>query len=76
MHCAVHQLEEDGIVFLTPMRGSSAASSDHAGLQMVMPFLWLHVLHVRYGAQYHTLAVQMPLVRSLTCQMSPAQDED
>ena len=84
--CTVQQLEEDGVVFLTPkpfsvLGGSSSSSSSSNNqpdveLRLVMPFLWLHVLYVRHAAHYASSVVQLPLVKTLTCQLSPAQNEE
>ena len=86
--CTVQQLEEDGVVFLTPKpfsvhvanhsKGSSSSSSSppDVELRLVMPFLWLHVLYVRHAAHYASSVVQLPLVKTLTCQLSPAQNEE
>jgi len=84
--CSVQQLEEDGVVFLTPKpaplpAAASACRHLHGSppdveLRLVMPFLWLHVLYVRHADHYASSVVQLPLVKTLTCQLTPAQNEE
>jgi hypothetical protein len=84
--CSVQQLEEDGVVFLTPKPAplSAAAGASRrlrssppdVELRLVMPFLWLHVLYVRHADSYASSVVQLPLVKTLTCQLTPAQNEE
>jgi len=45
-------------------------------LRLVMPFLWLHVLYERHTVDYASSVVQLPLVKTLTCRLSPAQNEE
>jgi hypothetical protein len=108
---SVAQMEEDGVVFLTPrpsptsvpvagasVAGAAAASSAAVAspvvvaggasissadaypvdleLRLVMPFLWVHVLYERHAANYASSVVQLPLVKTLTCRLSPAQNEE
>ena len=101
--CSVRELEEDGIVFLTPVNAalssssavtsaiSSAPSSSVSSsafpssssnvcadvqLRLVMPFLWLHRVYARHSSNHAVSVVQLPLVKTLTCRLSPAQNEE
>ena len=83
--CSVQALEEDGVIFLTPVqvhdddaasRSSSSPLRCDVQLRLVLPFLWLHRMHVRHAVDHGASAVQLPLVKTLACRLSPSQNEE
>jgi hypothetical protein len=85
----VQQLEEDGVIFLTPQavstasssaassaRGSSADPAYPSTLRMVLPFLWLHRIIGHYRLNHSSAIARLPLVDTLQCILSPAQNEE
>lgn len=70
-----------GSAAATAASSALAASSGRASppvsgsLRLVLPFIWLRLLFLRYSLDYRSSAMQLPLLQDLTCCQSPVQNE-
>lgn len=71
--CPVRELEESGVVFLSPVVSgahSSSRSFSPPQLRLVLPFLWLHRIAQAFE-HGHSNFVRVPLLSSLQSYLSP-----